>query len=99
MDIFCLQEVFFTDIQQQVYNGVRDIYPYVHTVADLTADGSDPTPACSAGDTELIVTCLLSQCSGLEGLDSLVCGTRYLIAYSRASSCNSERIVFFPSAV
>ena len=75
MDIFCLQELFFGDVQRQVYNAAKDLYPYVHTATDLTVDDStSTTPACTPEENAQFVSCLIANgCSNLEVPATFLC--------------------------
>lgn len=73
MDTFCLQEVFFADIQRQVYRELKDRYPHVLTATDLTASDTDPARACAPLDLQAFGACFLMQCASSEGDAMLVC--------------------------
>ena len=42
----CLQEILAVDIQQQIYRSLRQVYPYIYSALDLTAEFDAQTPAC-----------------------------------------------------
>ena len=74
MDVLCLQEVFFVDIQQQIYNALNEKYPYILSAADLSAEVNS-TPACTSQELGELVVCTNAQCPGLEGIALTVCTT------------------------
>lgn len=73
IDILCLQEVYFADVQRQIYRALQDTYPYIFTAADLTADDSDPTRACTLSELLTIGICLITHCAGLERVEMFAC--------------------------
>ena len=68
VDIFCLQEIFLSDVQRQIAAAVIDEYPYVFSAQDL----SIPTPspkimACTVADLQTFELCIAHNCSGYPG--------------------------------
>ena len=60
--MFCLQEVWLTETQRKVYQGVKDRYPYVVSNIDLMQDSSnDTTPACSISEFQLLAACSVTH--------------------------------------
>ncbi len=77
----CLQEVFFADIQQQIYRDLKSQYPYILSSVDLEADSSSTDgTACTSDEIQQAVQCLSNECSGLQGIQLAFCGgLRYTI--------------------
>ena len=47
VDIFCLQEVFSSDVQRRIRRDLQPFYPYALSAIDLDTEPSDSTtPAC-----------------------------------------------------
>ena len=63
VDIFCLQEVWYADIQRQIYNGVKDYYPYVLSAVDLTDSTVSSEPACTIEMLGPALECQINSCS------------------------------------
>ena len=66
MDIFCLQEVWYADIQRQIYNGVKDYYPYALSAVDLTDSTVSSEPACTIEMLGPGIECQMNFCSEYE---------------------------------
>ena len=73
MDIFCLQEVFFADIQRQIYRALVDRYPYILSAANLTKETESPERACGVQEALGLVACVQTNCAGLTGGDATIC--------------------------
>ena len=58
----CLQEILAVDIQQQIYRSLRQVYPYIYSALDLTAEFDAQTPACTLSDVEQLDSCVETQC-------------------------------------
>ena len=72
--MFCLQEVWLTETQRKIYQGVKDRYRYIVSPVDLTQDpSSDTTPACSVAGFQAATTCSVIQCTNATGLALLSC--------------------------
>ena len=70
--MFCLQEVWLTETQRKIYQGVKDRYQYIVSPVDLTQDpSSDTTPACSVAGFQAFATCSVTQCT--EATNPLSC--------------------------
>ena len=66
-DVFCLQEVWLTETQRKVYQGVKDHYPYIVTSIDLTQDpNEDKSPACDGASIQLVGTCIATFCNDTD---------------------------------
>ena len=63
VDIFCLQEVWYADIQRQIYNGVKDYYPYALSAVDLTDSTVSSEPACTMEMLGPGIECQMNFCS------------------------------------
>jgi len=63
VDIFCLQEVWYADIQRQIYNGVKDYYPYALSAVDLTDSTVSSEPACTIEMLGPAIECQMNSCS------------------------------------
>ena len=62
--MFCLQEVWLTETQRKIYQGVKHRYRYIVSPVDLTQDpSSDTTPACSVAGFQAFATCSVIQCT------------------------------------
>ena len=62
--MFCLQEVWLTETQRTLYQGVKDRYRYIISAIDLTQDpSSDTTPACSVSGFQAFALCSAVQCT------------------------------------
>ena len=76
VDIFCLQEVWYADIQRQIYNGVKDYYPYALSAVDLTDSTVSSEPACTRDTLNQFLQCQAMNCAALA--DSItqyeICG-------------------------
>lgn len=64
--MFCLQEVWLTESQRRIRDGVQSSYPHVVTAVDLNRDNStaDPFPACESSSMEIFKTCAAAHCPG-----------------------------------
>ena len=65
MDIFCLQEVFFADVQREIYRALKGKYPYILSAADLSAESESLERACEPPELLGVLTCLQTDCAGL----------------------------------
>ena len=63
VDIFCLQEVWYADIQKKIYSGVKDYYPYVLSAVDLTDNTVSSEPACTLEVLSSVQECQRNACS------------------------------------
>ena len=61
-DIFCLQEIFFSDVQRQIVAAVRDDYPYAFSAQDLNSSTPSANPACTVMDLRALQECVLPNC-------------------------------------
>lgn len=73
VDIICLQEVLFADIQRQIYRGLKDKYPYILSALDLSAEGESPERACALEEVQQVLGCSQAQCPGLTGVELAGC--------------------------
>ena len=74
MDVICLQEIWKTDSQRNIYNGVRHLYPYSVSLIDLnTGQSTDPAPACSETEFNRIISCVQAYCTAP---DDITCPVR-----------------------
>ena len=73
--MFCLQEVWLTETQRKIYQGVKDRYRYIVSPVDLTQDPSSDTtaPACSVAGFQAFATCSVIQCTNATGVGLLSC--------------------------
>ena len=69
----CLQGVMFADIQRQIYQDLRDTYPYIHSAVDFSADYDVETPACTQGQVEQFAACIKEKCPSTEQGFTLSC--------------------------
>ena len=67
VDIFCLQEVWYADIQRQIYNGVKDYYPYALSAVDLTDSTVSSEPACTRDTVNQFLQCQAMSCAAFAG--------------------------------
>lgn len=76
MDIFCLQEIWFGDIQKQIYNGVKDYYPYALSAVDLTDNTVSSEPACTSETLNQFLQCRALHCAAFAGsnFEFQICG-------------------------
>lgn len=76
MDIFCLQEVWTTDIQRKIRRSLKPYYPYALSAIDLEKERVDTTtPACGvASGVDSYFGCRHQRCAGLSGLAYAACG-------------------------
>ena len=61
-DIFCLQAVFFSDVQRQIVAAVRDDYPYAFSAQDLNSSTPSANPACTEMDLQTLLGCVVVNC-------------------------------------
>ena len=90
MDIFCLQEVWYADIQRQIYNGVKDYYPYALSTVDLNDSTVSSEPACTIEILAPANECRVNECSEFasNALPMAICWvTRYVLAVQEPSNC------------
>ena len=73
VDIICLQEVFFGDMQRKLYRTLRRKYPYAVSALDLTAEEESLERACTVDELHQVVGCLLAECANLTGAELSVC--------------------------
>ena len=62
MDIFCLQEVFFSDVQRQIVAAVMDEYPYAFSAQDLESVPPSSNPACTVMELVTLQQCADDNC-------------------------------------
>ena len=62
MDIFCLQEVFFSDVQRQIVAAVMDEYPYAFSAQDLNSSTPNANSACTASELGEVLMCAEANC-------------------------------------
>ena len=73
VDIFCLQEVFFADIQRQIYRALKERYPYILSATDLTLESESPERACEPQELFGVFTCVQTLCAGLPDNEASIC--------------------------
>ena len=73
VDIFCLQEVWFADVQRSLYNSVRDKYPYALSAVDLNNSTGNSDPVCPLVVLGQFGACQATNCPGLSGTELLGC--------------------------
>ena len=74
VDIFCLQEVWYADVQKSLYNSVKDKYPYALSAVDLNNSSTgNSDPVCSVAELGQFGACLATNCPGLSGTEALAC--------------------------
>ena len=74
VDIWCLQGAYFVDIQRQLYGGLKETYPYIHSVVDFSSDFDTRTPACNLSEVNNFFSCVRTLCpTDVFSLDSAVC--------------------------
>ena len=57
MDLWCLQEVWYADVQRELYAAVKDNFPYALSAINLTDYSDDDEVACnSTAELEACVT-------------------------------------------
>ena len=67
MDIFCLQEVLFSDVQREIVAAVIDEYPYAFSAQDLMPTPSSNAMACTVVDLLTFEECFLQNCANFSG--------------------------------
>ena len=72
VDIFCLQEVWYADVQRSLYNSVRDKYPYALSAVDLNNSTGNSDPVCPFVVLGQFDECQATNCPGLPALECLV---------------------------
>lgn len=80
VDIFCLQEVWYADVQRKIYNGVREYYPYVLSAVNLTDNTVSSEPACTVDMLFPGLGCQMNACGQFASDPNqfAICGaTRY----------------------
>lgn len=65
VDIFCLQEIFDTGIQRQIYAALKNKYPYSLSALNLSAEGESAERACSLEQLQQVGVCAQTQCPNL----------------------------------
>ena len=86
VDIFCLQGLFLTDIQRQIYQSLRPTYPYIYSTVDFSAEMNlaaemnlEKTP-CTPNDLTLLEDCIEEKCPSTEkGVPMTCISLRYII--------------------
>lgn len=63
LDVVCLQEVWRTDLQRQIFSDLRDMYPHHVSHIDLTSNNVAMTPVCSLQDVSNFGDCFSSNCA------------------------------------
>ena len=89
VDIFCLAEVWYADIQRQIYNGVKDYYPYALSAVDLTDSTVSSEPACTTEMLAPAIECQMNSCSEFANdiYQFAICGAiRYVHVHKFYSS-------------
>ena len=70
MDILCVQGIGFADLQRQIYQGLRQTYPYIYSILDFAAEFNAQRPACTNDEVRQFGTCV--QQNGCTDLECLV---------------------------
>ena len=80
VDIFCLQEIFFSDIQRQIVAAVKDEFPYAFSAQNLSMQPipSIPTMACTVAQLRTYQECIVQRCSSFQGPVFLCIALRYI---------------------
>ena len=73
VDIFCLQEVWYADVQKSLYNSVKDKYPYALSAVDLNNSTGNSDPVCAVAELGQFGACQATNCPGLFGTQALAC--------------------------
>ena len=73
MDFLCLQRVVLVDIQRQIYQGLRDTYPYIFSAVDLRAEVDLEEPACTESDLLELRACIQRECAPTDEGIPLTC--------------------------
>ena len=68
VDIYCLQEVLFSDVQREIVAAVIDKYPYAFSAQNLSIPTPSPnTMACGVGDLQNLLGCVIQGCVTFQG--------------------------------
>ena len=70
----------FGDVQRQIYQDLKDTYPYIHSAVDFSADYDAETPACTQTQVDEFVACIKKKCTSTEKGFSLSCIASRLVA-------------------
>lgn len=62
VDILCLQEIFYGDIQRQIYADLSQTYPYILSNLDFSAE-FNTNGACTLSEIQQMSECIAAQCS------------------------------------
>ena len=66
VDIFCLQRILYVDIQRQIYQGLRQTYPYVYSGVDFSSEFDKEKPACTQSDMQRFGACVKENCTSAD---------------------------------
>lgn len=93
-DVFCLQDVWLPEHQQQIYKAVKGIYSYIASAIDLERDITfNKTPACDSAIFQELLSCTEANCKTVFEAEILPC---YLIqCYDILSLLSTECTVCF----
>lgn len=76
MDIVCLQEIFFSDVQQQIFRALRGTYPFALSGSSLSHE-EDPAKsgdyACTMQDLVAYNVCIGQNCLDMTGVALNIC--------------------------
>lgn len=62
MDIWCLQEVLFADVQQQIYQNLSQAYPHIYSNLRFEDEFDSETLACTPDQLQQFEVCAQSNC-------------------------------------
>ena len=76
VDIFCLQEVWGSDVQRKIHTDLKPFYPHALSAIDLDTEPTDTTtPACGDdSDYEAVIICRAQRCADQLGIAFALCG-------------------------
>ena len=90
-DVFCLQEVWLPEQQQQIYHAVKRNYPYIASAIDLEQDiRFNKTPACDFDNLLKFYSCTETNCKNVTEAEIFTCSGIHCYHFLNllSSECN-----------
>lgn len=67
LDVICLQEIWKSSTQRQIFSELRDLYPHAVSNVDLVTENTETTPvACTLFEVLSYGDCITSNCTTSE---------------------------------
>ena len=90
--MFCLQEIWLPEQQQQINKTVKGKYPYIVSAIDLERDIKfNKTPACDLANFQILLSCIDTNCRNMSAAETQACSG--ILCYQALNLLSTECVL------